>query len=49
METHVKYWTLRAREQSMDKKFKSPFVPAGVGTAAPSASRHGALEAGGED
>ena len=35
--------------QQMDRKYKSPFAPAGVGTAAPSASRHGALEAGGED
>ena len=33
----------------MDRKYKSPFAPAGVGTAAPSAGRHGALEAGGED
>ena len=36
-------------EDSVDRKFKSPFAPAGVGASAPSAGRHGAREAVGED
>jgi hypothetical protein len=33
----------------MDRKYKSPFAPADMGTAAPSVGRHGAMEAVGED
>jgi hypothetical protein len=40
---------LTMTRRNMDKKFKSPFVSAGVGAPAPSTGRHGALEAVGED
>ncbi len=43
--TTPELWQDMAVVLEVDRKFKSPFAPVGVGSPAPSAGRHGALDA----